>query len=374
MPDAPRPTPADLRRWRGHLRDERAAARLYHAMSASEGDAQRAEIFRELAEVEEGHARVWEGRLREAGVDPGADRPDRGTALLAWLGRRLGSRFLLPLVQAREVKADAGYARPGDAQALAMRREEKLHADVFRLMDTARPSTIAQNERWHRASNSGSLRAAVFGVNDGLVSNFSLVMGVAGAASTHGAVLLAGGAGMLAGAFSMAAGEWVSMKSQREMFERELAQEREELAAAPEEEARELELIYRAKGLSREEAQRLAAKIVADPESALDTLAREELGLDPNELGSPWGAAGSSFVSFLCGAIVPLAPWLLIHGPQAFPVSLGASAAALFGVGMLLSLFTARSAWLSGLRMLAIGAAAAGVTWSIGRLVGVSLS
>jgi len=179
--ETPPPTPADLRRWRAHLRDERAATRLYRAMAEAEPDPRRAEIFSELAEVEHGHARAWEERLRAAGGEPGPDRPDRGTALLAWLGRRLGARFLLPFVQAREAKADAGYARPGDPAALAMRREEKLHADVFRLMDTSQPRTIAQHEQWHRASGNGSLRAAVFGVNDGLVSNFSLVMGVAGA-------------------------------------------------------------------------------------------------------------------------------------------------------------------------------------------------
>jgi VIT1/CCC1 family predicted Fe2+/Mn2+ transporter len=179
---------------------------------------------------------------------------------------------------------------------------------------------------------------------------------------------------MLAGAFSMAAGEWVSMKSQREMFEREISQEREELRASPADEARELELIYRAKGIPQEDARRLAEKIVADPAAALDTLAREELGLDPQELGSPWGAAISSFGSFLVGAIIPILPYMLVAGPWAMRSSLAASALALFGVGALLSFFTARNAFVSGLRMFLIGASVAALTWSIGRLVGVSLS
>jgi len=178
---------------------------------------------------------------------------------------------------------------------------------------------------------------------------------------------------MLAGAFSMAAGEYVSMKSQREMFEREIAQEREELLVSPEEEARELELIYRAKGLSKEEARRLADKLVADPDASLDTLVREELGLDPGELGSPWGAALSSFVAFVGGAIFPILPYLLAAGPLALRLSVALSAVALFGVGALLSLFTARNALVSGARMLGIGAAAAAITWTVGRLVGVEL-
>ena len=364
----------EIARWRAHLRDERSAARLYRAMAAAEADPQRAGIFREVAEVEAGHAATWEARLREAGIEPGPDRPDRATRLLAWLGRRLGNHVLLPLVRARESRADAGYAGTTDPAARAMRRDEKLHAGVFRAMDDANPRSIAQGERWHRASGGGNLRAAVFGISDGLVSNFSLVMGVAGAHSGRAAIALAGFAGMLAGAFSMAAGEYISMKSQREMFERELAQEEEELRLAPEEEARELELIYRAKGLSPEEAHRLAEKIVADPAGALDTLAREELGLNPDELGSPWGAAGSSFAAFLVGAFVPLLPWLVIPGAGAFGAMLVVSALALLGVGATLSLFTARPARVSGLRMLGIGAAVASATWLIGHLVGVHLS
>ncbi len=368
------PAKTDLARWREHLRDERGAARLYRAMAAAERDQERAGIFNELAEVEEEHARLWERKLREAGVEPAPDRISAGESALLWLGRRFGNRLLLPMAERRERRADAGYTGLNDPELAGMAREERLHGAVFHSMDSAGPLTIAQHERWHRRTGGGSMRAAVFGINDGLVSNFSLVMGVAGAARDPNTILLAGLAGMFAGAFSMAAGEWVSMQSQREMFEREIAQEREELAAAPADEARELELIYRAKGVPREEAKRLAEKIVADPTAALDTLAREELGLDPQELGSPWGSAFSSFGAFLAGAIIPILPYLLITGPWALRGSLIASAVAMFGVGALLSLFTARNALLSALRMLLIGAAAATVTWSVGRLVGVSLS
>jgi len=219
----------------------------------------------------------------------------------------------------------------------------------------------------------GNLRAAVFGVNDGLVSNASLILGVAGASPEPGVVVLTGIAGMCAGAFAMAAGEYVSVRSQRELFEYQIGLERDELRQYPEAEAQELALIYAAKGLPVEEARRLARQIIADPEHALDTLAREELGLNPDELGSPWGAAISSFLSFAAGALLPLAPFVLAPGPRALPVAIGITAVALFGVGALLSLFTGRNGWYSGLRMLALGALAGGVTYLIGRIAGVSL-
>jgi VIT1/CCC1 family predicted Fe2+/Mn2+ transporter len=241
-------------------------------------------------------------------------------------------------------------------------------------------------ERRHRGlSSGGNLRAAVFGVNDGLVSNASLIMGVAGATmqaaqsapdgmTTRGVILLSGFAGMLAGAFSMAAGEYVSVRSQREMYEYQIALEREELAEYPEEEAAELALIYEARGIEKNEARRVAAAMIADPVKGLDTLAREELGLNPDELGSPWGAATFSFVSFTVGAMIPLAPFFLIVGTNALYTSIACTALALFAVGSTLSLFTGRRALWGGLRMLFIGGSAGALTFLIGKLLGVSLS
>jgi VIT1/CCC1 family predicted Fe2+/Mn2+ transporter len=213
----------------------------------------------------------------------------------------------------------------------------------------------------------------VFGVSDGLVSNAALILGITGAQPDPRVVLVAGAAGLAAGAFSMAAGEYLSVRSQRELYEHQIALERDELAQYPEAEAEELALIYAAKGLPKRDAARLARKIVADPEHALDTLAREELGLDPGALGSPWGAAAASFVAFAAGAFVPLAPWLFGPSAAALPLSLGVSAVALFAIGMVLSLFTGRGAWRSGLRMLAIGALAGGVTHALGRMLGVAI-
>src|SRR5262249_46699300 len=214
-----------------------------------------------------------------------------------------------------------------------------------------------------------SLRAAVFGVNDGLVSNFSLVMGFAGAEARPEYILLAGVAGLLAGSFSMAAGEYVSMRAQRKLFEQQIAMERQELEMSPKEEEDELALIYQAKGIPEREAALLARRIVENPKTAIDTLAREELGLDPTELGSPWTAAISSFCAFVMGAFVPMLPYIFTAGSTALILSAVLSCLALFGVGALLSIFTARGPIFTGMRMLGIGLLAAGITFIVGRLL-----
>ncbi|MBE3112697.1 MAG: VIT1/CCC1 transporter family protein [Acidobacteria bacterium] len=232
------------------------------------------------------------------------------------------------------------------------------------------PTSVEEVGKRHRSLGGGTLRAGVFGVNDGLVSNTCLVMGVAGAAVEPGVIVLTGVAGLLAGAFSMAAGEFISMLSQRELFEHQIAQERDELERYPEEEAEELALIYQARGIPLDEARDVAKKLIANPEKALDTLAREELGLNPDDLGSPLGAALSSFVAFAIGASLPLLPflWGAAHGVL---IAAAVSGGALFVVGSLLSLFSGKSAFLGGARMLAIGAAAAAATYLIGSLFNV---
>ncbi len=366
-------TREDIERFRANLEDELDGAALYDAMANAEKDPEKASIFRELADVERGHAAVWSRKLEEAGSPAPPHRPGLKTRLLGALARRLGTSSVVPVVQAIESGANDAYAAQADAKALGMDRSEKTHAKVFASMDSAPAGGIASAESWHRGSRGGSLRAAVFGLNDGLISNFSLMMGVAGASPGRGVVLLTGVAGMLAGAFSMAAGEYVSVRSQRELFERELAREEEELEASPEEERKELELIYRAKGIPAQEAARLAEALLSNPGSALDTLAREELGLDPGELGSPWVAAWSSFAAFVGGALIPLLPFAFVHGAAGVWTSAGVSAAALFGVGALLSIFTGKSALYSGFRMAAIGGVVAIVTNTLGRLIGVSL-
>jgi len=214
----------------------------------------------------------------------------------------------------------------------------------------------------------------VVGVNDGLVSNFSLVMGFAGAEARPEYILLAGVAGLLAGSFSMAAGEYVSVSAQRELFEQQIAMEKQELEMSPKEEEEELALIYQAKGIPDDQARALARRIVENPKTAIDTLAREELGLDPSQLGSPRAAAGSSFLAFIIGAFVPVLPYLFAAGPTAWFTSGALSCLALFAVGALISIFTSRGPLVSGLRMLGIGLLASAITYSVGWLLGVSVS
>jgi VIT1/CCC1 family predicted Fe2+/Mn2+ transporter len=235
-------------------------------------------------------------------------------------------------------------------------------------------TAILGRERWHERDRGGSLRAAVFGVNDGLVSNLSLVIGVAGANPEPRFILLAGVAGLLAGSFSMAAGEYVSVSAQRELFERQIALEREELAMDPEQEQEELSLLYQAKGLPARDADVIARRLIADPAAALDTMAREELGLDPDALGSPWSAAISSLLAFSAGALLPVLPYLFGSGTAAFVLSILFSALGLALVGAAITLFTGRHPLFGAVRMVAIGAIAASVTFLIGRLIGVGVS
>lgn len=336
--------------------DELRSAYLYRLIAEAEAGTPREALFRGLAAEAEAQAAIWAAAARAAGrPPPPAYRPDLRARLVGGLVRRYGPRRLRPVLAAMKVRGLSVYAHghPGHP----------------------RPTTIADMQARHRgASSGGNLRAAVFGVNDGLVSNCSLILGVAGASSDPSVILLAGVAGLLAGAFSMAAGEYVSVRSQREMFEHQIALERKELAEYPAEEAQELALIYGARGLPPDEAAALATSTVADTERALDTLAREELGLNPDELGSPWGAAISSFLSFAAGALVPLAPFLLLRGEVALWGTVAVTAVALFAVGAVISLFTGRGAVRDGLRMLAIGGAAGALTYGIGRLLGVGLA
>ena len=225
------------------------------------------------------------------------------------------------------------------------------------------------------SSKSGALRAAIFGINDGLVSNLSLIFGVAGAGVSGKVVVIAGFAGLIAGSFSMAAGEYVSMKVQREVFEQLIHKEAHEIATQPEEEQRELARMYEAKGIDSETAELIAMALMKDPQVALETHAREELGIDMHEgLGSPWAAAGSSFVMFSLGAIVPLLPFLFTSGDTAVVVSAGLSAVTLFAVGSAMTVLTGRGALFSGARMFAIGAVAAAITYGVGTLLGVAVS
>jgi hypothetical protein len=263
--------------------EEQRSALLYRACADAEKDDARAELFRRLAGEAEAQAAIWRAQLTARGHPaPVPYVPDARTRLIMKLVGKLGPRRMRTMLAAMKVRGMGIYdlTLPGEAG----------HG-------VPRPGSGAEHR--HRGLHGGgNLRAAVFGINDGLVSNASLILGVAGASPDVRVVLLTGIAGMCAGAFAMATGEYVSVRSQRELFEYQIGLERDELAQYPEAEAQELALIYAAKGLRADEASKLASRIVADPEHALDTLAREELGLNPDELGSPWGAAVASFLSF----------------------------------------------------------------------------
>ena len=369
----------DLERFRDNRQDEIDSAAQYRAMAEVETDHSVARVYRELADVEDRHAAFWEQQLRARGVEPGDRAPSVRARILCWAARKLGARMILPTVAAREAAGRDDYAFQTETAHTRMPAQERSHARVLtallRRRGGASGSELARVEGRHRNIGGNALRAAVLGANDGLCSNLALVMGVAGATTSSHAILIAGTAGLVAGACSMALGEWVSVTSSRELAERELEIERDELAAQPEEERAELQLIYEAKGIPAEEARQMSANLIADQGAALDTLAREELGLDPDELGgSAWVAAISSFVLFAIGALFPVLPFIVTTGWAAVIASIVLSGLALFGIGAAITIFTGRSPWRSGLRQLVLGYAAACVTFAIGRALGVALT
>jgi VIT1/CCC1 family predicted Fe2+/Mn2+ transporter len=339
-------------RWRA----EKESAWLYRAVAKNEADPAKQRLFRSLGEAAEVQASLLAGDLQKAGSAVPDFRPSLRARLVAGLTRRLGPRRARPLLAALKVRGLSVY------DPLPLQPGHPL------------PTSVAEIGQRHRGSGSGgNLRAAVFGVNDGLVSNTSLILGVAGASAEPSVIVLSGAAGLLAGAFSMAAGEYVSVRSQRELYEYQIDQERDELERYPEEEAEELALIYNARGLPFEQARETASLIIQDKEAALKTLAREELGLNPDDLGSPWSAAVSSFLAFGAGAALPLSPFFFSPGAHSVSFAAGLAAAALFAVGAVLSLFSGKPAWQGGLRMLAVGAAAGLTTYVVGAWLGTQL-
>lgn len=367
-------------RYQNNLKGEVDSAALYHALADVEQNPQLAEVYRRLAAVEEAHAEFWTKRLQSIGRRVKRPRPGFRERALAWLARRFGPEFILPSLNSLERMDSGVYDHQPEAVAGGLPAAERSHARVLEALAGGAPkglsgSALAQLEGRHRMGGGNALRAAVLGANDGLVSNLSLVMGVAGVEVSDQTILITGLAGLVAGACSMAMGEWLSVNSSRELSQSQIETEREELAEVPDEEKEEMVLIYQAKGLSEKEARALADRLMADKDSALDTLVREELGIDPESLGgSAWAAAASSFGLFSVGAIFPVGPFLFLHGQQAVIGSLLASAVALIAIGAGTSLFTGRSAVFSAVRQLLIGFAAAAVTYGLGRLLGVSVS
>ena len=381
----------DPKRFLKYLEAERKASMLYRSL-AEASDGERREALLELADIEDEHAAHWVAKLEEYGVPipPAPTALDPEDAAMVARARAAGMDDVLAHLEEAE-GADAGMYDDEPEAPDSMSADEREHAETFRRLREHAPATAAIDrgvisadgggdfgEKWHRVDTSGSVRAAIFGISDGLVSNTALVMGFAGTGTDNGVVLFAGVAGLLAGAFSMAAGEYVSVASQRDLFERELEMEARELRDKPEEERKELELIYRAKGMDRATAKAAADKIFADPKSALDTLAREELGLNPDELGNPYKVALSSFAAFAIGALVVVLPYLLaviwpsVFGSDSVPliIAITLSVIAMLVVGGLVGKFSGRGIARGAIRQFVVGALAAGVTFVIGRVIG----
>ncbi len=373
--------PGSEQRYTANLQGELDSAALYQTLSQTEKNPQLAQVYGRLAAVESAHAEFWKKQIAALGQRVPKLHLGFRTRALAWLARRFGPAFVLPTLNTLEHLDSGSYSAQPEAVAGGLPVVERSHARIIKALAAPSPNaftgaTLARLEGRHRGHGGNALRAAVLGANDGLVSNLSLVMGVAGADLTPHAILVTGIAGLLAGSCSMALGEWLSVNTARELAQRQIATEADELEQVPEEEEEEeLALIYQAKGLPEELAKTLAKQLIAHKKTALDTLVREELGIDPDQLGgSAWTAAGTSFMLFAIGAIFPVAPYFALGGMPAVAASLAASGAALFLIGAGTSLFTGRSVWFSGARQLVVGLAAAGITFGVGRLIGVAVA
>jgi VIT1/CCC1 family predicted Fe2+/Mn2+ transporter len=371
-------TTSSTKQYLENLTDERNSAALYRTLAEIEKNPKIAEVYRRLAATEEAHAATWAEKLKAANVAVPPAKLGWRTRTLIWAAHRFGPSAVLPSMAAMEKRGDQSYLKQGAPAGMA--QQERSHGLLLNtISQTAHGGmegpALAKLEGRHRSAGGNALRAAVLGANDGLVSNFSLVMGVAGAEVANSTIVLTGVAGLLAGAISMALGEWVSVQSSRELYQKQIRTEKEEIAANPAEEMEELSLIYQARGLEENAARQLAQKMMSSEESALEALSRDELGIDPEELGgSAWEAAITSFLLFAMGAIIPLFPFLFTSGGTAIVISAIFSAIGLFGIGAAITLFTGRSVLFSGTRQMLFGLAAAAVTFFIGRLIGVSVA
>jgi VIT1/CCC1 family predicted Fe2+/Mn2+ transporter len=368
----------DTNRYLANLKDERSSAALYRVMAEREKNSKIAEVYLKLAETEDAHAEGWAKRLHEAGADVPTYRPSLRARVLIWLVRYFGVNVIIPTLSRIEVKGFRDYSK--QPEAVDMVPAEQSHARLLREIEkTTRGgmegSALGRLEGRHRSAGGNALRAAVLGASDGLLSNFNLIAGVAGAELSNRNILLTGFAGLLAGAISMALGEWISVQSTRELYQKQIRTEKDEIAAAPEEEAEELVLIYQARGMDEAAARKIATRLMSNPDTAIDALARDELGIDPEKLGgSAWEAAVTSFLLFAAGAIIPIIPFVFLHGTTAVIGSAALSTVGLFAIGSAITLFTGRSILYSGIRQVLFGLVAAAAVFLVGHLIGVSLS
>ncbi|MEN9700029.1 MAG: hypothetical protein RLZZ301_1227 [Bacteroidota bacterium] len=353
------------------------ASYLYGLLAQHEEDPVVAHVFKEMSEIEMSHAQAFASKNGlEASALPG---PSKRARILARIGRTFGWDYILGVLLDTEKSVSSSVLNARRQTQTKQSISDTAHVSILRnIMNQHQDisgAQLARFEKRHRSVGGNALRAAVLGGNDGLVSNFSLVMGIAGAASGQQEVLLTGIAGLLAGALSMALGEWISVKSSQELFENQMQLEMDELEANPEGEERELALIYISKGIPEAQARQMAHDIMQNKEHAHEVLIKEELGINAEDLkGSAMEAALTSFFLFAIGAIIPVLPFFFIHGFQAVIWSAAASAIGLFIIGAAITLFTGKSVLYSGLRQVVFGLIAAAITYGIGYLIGVSVS
>jgi VIT1/CCC1 family predicted Fe2+/Mn2+ transporter len=364
----------DLDAFEHHWQDEADAAFLYRLLADAEPDASKQDIYRRLADVEDRHLEIWADLLAKNGRTLGPHRPTARTRLLAFLGRRFGPGFLLPMLLAeegREVKAyldmhrTTGRGVAGRDEALLLAKESAEHAT------TLNGVAGRSGEPWHRTGAGGFLRNVVYGFNDGLTANFGLVAGVIGASTstTHHAVIVAGVAGLIADALSMGSSGYLAAQSEREVYAHEIAMERDEVALMPEIERDELALIYEAKGMDADSAYRIATQVMADPERMLAEQVQEELGISESQT-SPMREAWITGTATAIGALIPVLPFLFLQGTVAVVVSFAVAMISHWVVGAARSVFTGRSVFRSGMDMFVVGLGVAAVGYYVGEWIG----
>lgn len=370
----------DLNKLKGQLQTEVDTAFLYDSIAAIQSDENLTRVLQSLAQIEKGHAQHMLDKVKDFEPNHVMPLPSSRAKFQLKLGKLFGYSSIISSLSNIEKQFAVNAIKNKIEKGEKPTGFEHNHLNIIEAVNSNKALNVSGGllskfESRHKSVGGNALRAAVLGSSDGLLSNMSLVMGVAGAAVSNNTILLTGIAGLLAGAISMALGEWLSVQSSRELNQRQIELETEELEASPEEEKKELVLLYQAKGMNAVEAQKLADKAFENHETAIDAIITEELGIDKEELGgSAWEAAIASFILFAMGAIIPLYPFMILDGKNAVILSIASSIVGLFGIGAAITLLTGKNIMFSGLRQVAFGLVAAAITYGIGHLIGVSLA
>lgn len=357
------------------IQNEIDTAFLYREMAKLADHPEIMSFYSAMAAIENRHIAKLYARIKADDANYTLQEPSLRARIISFLGKRFGSNIILGTLSDTEKSMAIASIDQKRKNNEPIRGNETRHLNILKSMESFTGEGLGKIEGRHRTVGGNALRAAVLGANDGLVSNLSLVMGVAGVTMEGNGVLVAGIAGLLAGAISMALGEWISVRSSQELYERQIELEFEEIENNPEEEKQELILLYRAKGFAEEEAKNAVEQLWSSSEKAQQVLVKEELGINPDELGgSAWVAASASFFLFIMGAIIPVFPFFFTSGIHGVTFSAIISTVGLFGIGAAITLITGRSWVKSGIRQVIFGLVAALVTFGIGHLIGISIA